>query len=106
MPFPLIAAPAVQLPFQLPAFMQIPPAFTTWIWAGVILLAVLILTAKLLNWLATLFTHCPHCDMVVRKGQRICHRCFKAVKPEPEKPVRPPSPRATRPLGPMPRGGA
>lgn len=81
---------------ETPAFVQALIAHPKWLWAAVIGLAVLALVAKLLNWLATLFERCPHCDQAVRVGQRICHHCFQAVKPH--KLPKAPSPRATRPL--------
>lgn len=80
----------------IPTFVQALIAHPQWLWAAVLGLAGLALVAKLLNWLATLFERCPHCDQAVRVAQRICHHCFQAVKPHKR-----PSPRATRPLPPL-----
>lgn len=91
------------MPAELNAFLQAVTAHPKWLWAAVIALALLGLTAKLLNWLATLFERCPHCDTAVRVRQRICHHCFKALKPP--KAGKPPSPRATRPFAPPVKTG-
>jgi len=68
-----------------------------WLWGAVITLALLLLTAKFLNWLASIFERCPRCDSAVRVGQRLCHHCFKPVN-DPKSASRP----AARPLGSMP----
>ncbi len=91
------------LRFDLTPFLQAATLHSKWIWVAVIALAALGLTAKLLNWLATLFERCPHCDAAVRVGQRVCHRCFTAVKPM--KGAKAASPRATRPLHPPAKNG-
>lgn len=103
MSFPLFAVPAVELPFQLPGILVAAAAHTKWVWAAIILLSVLALVARTLNWLATLFEPCPHCEKVVRKRQRICHHCFTPVKAQ--RVVKAASPRATRPLNAPPRSG-
>lgn len=81
---------------DLLALMKAVSTHTPWLWAAVIGLTILALSAKLLNWLATLFERCPHCDTAVRVKQRICHHCFKALKPL--KAPKPASDRATRPF--------
>ncbi|MNK62678.1 hypothetical protein D3C87_818650 [compost metagenome] len=91
------------MPFELLGILKAASSHTMWLWVAVSALALLGLTAKLLNWLATLFERCPHCDTAVRVKQRICHHCFKAVKPL--KPGKPASPRATRPFAPPVKPG-
>ncbi|MNR92905.1 hypothetical protein D3C72_239530 [compost metagenome] len=91
------------MPFDLPGILKAASSHTMWLWVAVSALALLGLTAKLLNWLATLFERCPHCDTAVRVKQRICHHCFKAVKPL--KPGKSASPRATRPFAPPVKPG-
>ena len=91
------------MPFDLLAILKAASPPTTWLWIAVLGLAILGLTAKLLNWLATLFERCPHCDTAVRVGQRICHHCFKAVKPH--KAGNPASSRETRPFAPPVKTG-